>query len=307
MRNFKEFDISRLPVGNASDKITDGCLVIEGGGFRGVYSGGVLDALMEADINMRCTIGVSSGALNGANYVSGQIGRSSRINLRFRHDKRYVGLHAMKNNNGIIGFSFLFEDVNAFEEFDYERFNKTPQRFIAVATNLLTGEAEYFEKGKCENIFHAVMASASMPYVSKPVNINNVPYLDGGCVCRIPYQWALDNKFDKIIVIKNRANDHRFTIYKKLYQTMEYTYRDYPEFAKALTVADEQYNKHCDELEKLEIEGKILILSPSENIRIDTLETNIEKLEDWYFLGYNDTKARLQEVKDYLKGDEGSQ
>lgn len=305
MKNSKGFDVSHLPAGNASDKITEGCLVIEGGGFRGVYSGGVLDALMEADINMSCTIGVSAGALNGVNYVSGQIGRASRINLRFRNDDRYIGVQAMKNNNGIIGFSFLFKDVDTFEKFDYERFDKTPKRFIAVATNLLTGEAEYFEKGKCENIFQAVMASASMPYVSKPVIIDNIPYLDGGCVCRIPYQWALDNNFKKIIIVRNRVKEHRFTIYKNPYQIIKHTYRNYPDFAKALSVADEQYNNHCDELEKLEKEGRVLILSPSEDIRIDTLETNIEKLENWYFSGYNDTKARLQEIKNYLKRNEG--
>ena len=84
--------IGNLPNGDASDIITEGCIVLEGGAFRGVYGEGVLDALMEADINFRCTIGVSAGALNGANYVSGQIGRSARINLRYRYDSRYVGL-----------------------------------------------------------------------------------------------------------------------------------------------------------------------------------------------------------------------
>ena len=93
--------IGKLPTGRASDNITEGCIVLEGGAFRGVYTSGVLDALMEEDINMRCTVGVSAGALNGVNYVSGQIGRSGRINLRYRHDSRYVGAKAIKKNKGI--------------------------------------------------------------------------------------------------------------------------------------------------------------------------------------------------------------
>jgi len=83
--------ISKIPSGRASDKLTEGCLVLEGGAFRGLYTQGFLDALMLADINLSCVIGVSAGALGGANYVSGQIGRSARINLNYRADSRYIG------------------------------------------------------------------------------------------------------------------------------------------------------------------------------------------------------------------------
>ena len=77
---------------------------------------------MEADINFRCTIGVSAGALNGANYVSGQIGRSARINLRYRYDSRYVGLKALRNNHGIIGFDFAFQTLAESDPFHEKRF-----------------------------------------------------------------------------------------------------------------------------------------------------------------------------------------
>lgn len=300
MKNEIFSGIDKIPIGMSSDKITEGCIVIEGGGFRGVYSEGVLDALMEADINMSCTVGVSAGALNGLNYVSGQIGRTARINLRFRHDDRYVGIQAMKRDNGIIGFSYLFKDIDEFEPFNYERFYDSPRRFVVVATNLLTGKAEYFEKNEYGYIFQAVRASASLPYISKPVNINNIPYLDGGCACKLPYQWALDNQFKKIIVVKNQAAEYRADISQNINQMIERTYRNYPLLAKALAGGDERYNKQCDELERLEKDGTLIVLSPSKNIRIDTLEKDIEKLGEWYFLGYNDTKKRLPEIISYL-------
>ena len=65
--------LGELPRGRASERITPGCLVLEGGALRGTYSVGVMDALMEADINLQATVGVSAGALNGISYVSGQI------------------------------------------------------------------------------------------------------------------------------------------------------------------------------------------------------------------------------------------
>lgn len=303
MKNEIFSGIDKIPTGTASHKITEGCIVIEGGGFRGVYSEGVLDALMKADINMGCTVGVSAGALNGLNYVSGQIGRTARINLRFRHDDRYVGMQAMKRDNGIIGFSYLFKDIDEFEPFNYERFYESPQRFVAVATNLITGKAEYFEKNEYGYIFQAVRASASLPYISKPVNINNVPYLDGGCACKLPYQWALDNQFKKIIVVKNRPSEYRADVFKNINRKIERSYRNYPQLAKVLAEGDERYNKQCDELECLEQNGRVFIISPSKNIKIDTLEKDVEKLGEWYFLGYNDTKKKLPELISYLNAE----
>ena len=94
--------LNKLPWKETGDQITDGCIVLEGGAFRGVYTGGVLDALMVAGLNLQTTIGVSAGAMNGICYATGQIGYASRINLGFRHNPNYVGLPAMIRNKGII-------------------------------------------------------------------------------------------------------------------------------------------------------------------------------------------------------------
>ena len=46
--------------GEASNVTTPGCMVLEGGAFRGLYTQGVLDVLMQEGINLACTIGVSA-------------------------------------------------------------------------------------------------------------------------------------------------------------------------------------------------------------------------------------------------------
>ena len=146
-KNNKRFSgISKLPNGNTSNKIVPGCIVLEGGAFRGLYTSGVLDALMQFEINMQCTVGTSAGALNGFNYVAGQIGRSARINLGYRHDSRYVGLEAFKNNKGIIGFDFLMKGTQYFDPLNTPRFMNPTRDFIAVCTNCKTGRPEYFSK-----------------------------------------------------------------------------------------------------------------------------------------------------------------
>jgi len=70
-------------------------LVLEGGGMRGMFTAGVLDALMEQNIQIDKIIGISAGALFGINYASNQKERALRYNLKYLKDKRYMGFHSL--------------------------------------------------------------------------------------------------------------------------------------------------------------------------------------------------------------------
>lgn len=157
--------INKLPTGRASDTITDGCLVLEGGGWKGLYTVGVLDCLMQNDINFQSVVGCSAGALSAVGYVSGQIGWGARIDLTYRHDINYCGLGAYLCDGGITGFTYLFHDIIKALPLDKRRLSDPKRRMGVSATNLLTGEVTYFEKGKC-NLSRAIQASATVPYIS---------------------------------------------------------------------------------------------------------------------------------------------
>jgi len=290
--------IGRIPQGDAPEGLTEGCLVLEGGAFRGVYTNGVTDALMEAGINFSCTVGVSAGAMTGMNYVSGQIGRSARINLRYRHDGRYVGVRAVRKNRGIIGFDFVFGPMEKVEPFDEKRFFDPARRFIAVAADCRTGEPVYWEKGSCD-IYQAVRASASMPYISRIVEVEGVPCLDGGCSVKIPYAWALEQQFAKIVVVKTRPADFRR---KAGQESLPFRfYRRYPKLAQALAGSAERYNAQCDEIEELSAQGRIFVIQPSRPITVSRLEKDMEKLGELYDLGYQDTRSALAGLREYLR------
>lgn len=293
--------LADLPNGRAAGSITDGCIVLEGGAFRGVYSSGVLDALMEAGINLECTVGVSAGAMNGMSYVSGQIGRSAHINLKYRHDKRYIGIDSIKTNRGIVGFDFLFHGMDCDEALDTTRFFEPCRRFVAVATDCRSGRPAYFEKGKCSDIFQAVRASASMPYCSEMVLLDGVPYLDGGCSDSIPYRWALEQGYERIIVVRTRTMEYRKAPKAAELRLLENAiYHDYPQFRLALESRNENYNRQCEELEKLTQIGRVFLISPSEDLKVTRLESNMEKLGRLYYLGYNDTWMQMGKLSTYL-------
>ena len=289
--------LEELQIGQSNESVINGCLVLEGGAFRGIYSEGVLDVLLENDINMQCTIGTSAGALNGVNYVAGQYGRSAHASLGHRHDKRFVGTTAFMNNQGIIGFNFLFEGMNEEIPFDTERFYREEQRLVVTATNCKNGRTEYFEKGKCD-IFQAVRASASMPYVSRPVIVENRPCLDGGCSCKIPFRWALDEGYEKIVVVRTREEGYRKPENEK-HLALKY-YHMYDEFSKVLDRSEADYNKQCEDIEALEAAGRIFVIYPSQPVRVTRIESDMEKLGELYELGRNDMLGQLDKLKQYL-------
>ena len=290
--------MDEIPNGTASDSVVAGCIVLEGGALRSLYTQGFLDALMLNDLNLECTIGVSAGALSGISYVSGQIGRSARVNLGYRHDSRYVGAKALLHSRSPLDVGFLTEERGILEPTDWERFYQPNRRFVAVASNCLTGKATYFEKGLCGDIMLASRASASMPFISPMVMIAGVPYLDGGCSCKIAYQWALDQGFEKIIVLRTRELGYRKEA--KEVPGAYKVYRAYPEFARSLAASSFAYNDQCDELERLDAEGKLMQIAPSEPVRISNLEGDLEKLGSLYWLGYQDCLDRLDQIRAYL-------
>lgn len=301
-RTYSGYD--SLPSGAASFDLTQGCLVLEGGAWRGIYTQGALDALMENGINFQTTIGISAGAMSGIGYVSGQIGWAPRINLRFRRDPNYCGLGAFRRDHGITGFSYLFEDLMRKYPINRERFDNPDRRFIVGATDLEKGRVEYFEKGKCEDIFKAVQASATVPYISQPVYIDGVPYLDGGLITKIPYHWAKAREFKKIMVIRTRDRSYRKEPdnVKKNFHRNRVFFRNYLDLQLAMLHTCDRYNKLLDEIDADEAEGKIFVLAPKEPVRISRFESDMEKLGNLYQAGYHEMKEQIPALQKYLAG-----
>lgn len=290
-----------IHLGKAPDTIVPGCLVLEGGSFRGVYTSGVLDVLMENGINLQTTIGTSAGALNGYNYVAGEMGRAAKVNLCYRHDSRYFSPRTTAKNHGVVGFDFIMDAIEEELPFDHERFDDPSRRFLCTVTNCDTGEVMYCEKGVTTDIQKAVQASASMPFASDMVTVDGVPCLDGGCSVKIPYQWALDNGFEKILVIRTRPVEYRREPEgKRVQELTEVIYKNHPQLVELLNSQEEQYNIACEELEQLEKEGRIMMICPSASILTSTLEGDMEKLGALYHMGRLDAMLMLPKIKEYL-------
>lgn len=291
--------LDSLPWGRASETITPGCLVIEGGGWRGLYAAGVLDALMVSDINLQTAAGVSAGALCGMGYVCGQIGWAARFDLGFRNDPDYVGRGALRREHAIMGFRYLFNDLMRIYPMDRKRFLDRKQELVAEATNLRTGKPVCFRKNEYHNIIGAIMASASVPYVSRPIMLDGDPYLDGACSEKIMYDWAKDQGFEKIVVVRTRDRAFRQES-KPLSAYARVLYHRYPAFMESLDHAEERYNEICDSIQADEDAGRTFVIAPADPVDVKKFDDDLDKLGDLYFRGYNEGMALAPAVKEYV-------
>ena len=287
-----------IPQGQADDSITEGCIVLEGGAWKGVYTNGILDVLMQNNINFRTVVGISAGGMCGVTYLTGQIGWAMRMDLEYRHDNNYCGMNAVLHEHGVTGFHYLYTKISNAEGFNKKKFRETLRRLVVGATNMLTGEVEFFEKGKC-NMSGAIRASATVPYVSRPVVIKGIPYLDGGCAVKIPYPWAKEQSGEKkIMVVKTREWDYRRD--ETPHKLAEKMYRKYPKFVEAIDKTNGDFNRMTDEIYEDYQAGKIFAIAPSKHVEVSRFESDLDKLADLYWMGYHDMEEHIDELKEYL-------
>ena len=278
-------------------------ILLEGGSLRGLYTAGALDILMEHNLYFPAVAGVSAGALNAYNYVAHQPGRAASINLRYRHDRRYFGPLAAVKGGSLFGLNFLLNDIEKEVPFDEDMFKNGGQRMFAVATCVETGKAVYFEKDQPGLDFkQAVKASASLPLASVPVKIGGHSYLDGGCACPIPINWALRQGFDKIVIVATREKGFRK---KQPSQRMVDLYDDFygdkPLFLATLLTQEMRYNALLDQIDALEDEGRICVIRPDEPVGIGRFEGSTEKLTELYIRGYKEMQKKLDGMMEYLE------
>lgn len=277
-------------------------LVLEGGGMRGVYTGGVLDLLLEKNIDIKYCIGVSAGACNGVSYVSKQLGRNYRVNVNYIRDKRYFSIGNLVKTGSLFGMDMLFNKIpNELEPFDYEAFRQFDGVFKIGVTNCHTGVAEYYYvKDFKEDGYDALRASMSLPLVAPIVEYEGKNLLDGGIVDPIPVRQAIADGNQKQIVVLTQHREYQKSK-TKMTPILRRKYKAYPKLIEAMERRHEVYNETLSFIEKLEKEGKCFVIRPKTALNIGRFETNPEKLKLIYEQGYQETKERYEELHKFLE------
>ncbi len=267
-----------------------------------MYTAGVIDILMENDISADIVIGVSAGAAFGCNIKSKQIGRVIRYNAEHCRNPHYAGFRSLLFTGDFYGAKFCYEDIpNTLDPFDTETFKNSKEEFFAVCTDVITGKPVYHkcETGNAEDI-QWMRASASMPLVSRIVELGGMKLLDGGVSDSIPLAKAEEMGCRKNIVVLTQPEGY---VKKKnsLMGAVKILYRKYPEFVKAMENRHLMYNDELDLVIKTEKNGTAFVFRPSRHVHISRTERNPDNLRSLYALGREDALKRLSELKEFLR------
>ena len=276
-------------------------LVLEGGGFRGMYTCGVIDVFMENDIEFDHAVGVSAGAAFGCNIKSKQIGRALRYNKRFCQDPRYSSLKSFIKTGNLYNKEFAYGVVpTLLDPFDTKVFKENPLRFTLVCTDIHTGKPVYhdIENGDALDI-EWIRASSAIPVVSKPVKLDGYELLDGGVSDSIPVEWMMNQQATKTVVILTRDKSYRKEPMKFM-GVIKRSLKEYPKLIEALETRHKRYNDALEKIDQLEREGKIYVIRPSKPIACAMIEKDSNHLQEIYDIGRMDALNHLEELKKYL-------
>ena len=276
-------------------------LVLEVGAMRGLFTCGVLDCFLENGINFDGAIGVSAGAAFGCNFKSKQVGRALRYNLKYMGDKRYCSLRSLWKTGDLFNADFCYRRLpDELDPFDYETYRKNPMEFYAMATDVMTGLPVYKKLVSCDSEdLQFMRASASMPLVSKPVNINGLKLLDGGISDSVPLKHFENLGYNRNVVVLTQPKDY----VKKQSRAIHFIsplLGKYPNLVLAMQKRPDVYNNQTSRVFTAARAGRILVICPDEPLGISRIEKNHAELERVYTEGKKIALRRLNEVRAFL-------
>ncbi len=261
-------------------------LVLEGGGMRGVFTCGVLDYFMDCGLEFPYVVAVSAGACNGLSYMSHQRGRARFSNIEMLEKYRYIGLRYLLTQHSILNQKLLYRDFpERIVPFDYDACFANPARFEMVTTDCCTGQPCYLEeRSDPERLVTLVKASSSLPFVCPITWVDGMPMLDGGIVDSIPVERAESRGFVRNVVVLTRNKGYRKKTKEMHIPT--FIYKDYPRLREALARRCACYNDQLAMVERMEAEGRIVVIRPQRPVDVGRMERNIVKLRALYGEGY---------------------
>lgn len=254
--------------------------------MRGVFTSGVLDAFMKYERYFKYVVAVSAGACNGMSYISRQPRRAriSNIDMLVKYD--YLGVHHLFTHGCIYDPELLYDKFpNELVPFDYDTYFNNASTYEMVATNCVTGRAEYLsETSDRRRAIDIVHASSSLPYVCKTIFVDGKPMLDGGIVDSIPVMRAVSQGHPFNVVVCTRNRGYRNTGRDR--KIPPFIYKSYPRLRVALSHRIAVYNEQLELIERMEDEGKIICIRPRHPMEVDRLTKDAKKLEALYEEGF---------------------
>ncbi|MBR6842321.1 MAG: patatin family protein [Prevotella sp.] len=277
-------------------------LVLEGGAMRGLWTAGVTDVMMEHDVWPDGLIGVSAGAAFGCNIKSRQIGRAIRYNTRFAKDSRYSGTKSLLTTGNYFNAEFGYHTMpHQLDIFDDAAFNQNPMVFYVVCTDVETGQPVYKElKETSDETYDWIRASASMPLVSKIVELEGYKLLDGGVADSIPLAYFESLGYTRNVVILTQPLGYQ-KAHNRLMPLMRLSLRHYPKMIEAMDKRHIMYNHQLEFVAQAERDGRCLVIRPESKIPIGHISHDPNQMRLVYEQGRAVGEKYISKILEFYK------
>jgi len=281
--------------------IKNTALVLEGGGFRGIFTAGILEVFLEKGLFFESVYSVSAGAAYGVSYISEQLGRNLAVNEMIG-DQRYCSWNNLLKGGCMFNWEFIYETIpQHIILFDYNALKKAQSKFYVGVSNCKTGGTEYFLLNQADKKdFSTILAaSGSLPFIAPMVEYHGKTLMDGGLSDSIPFQYALEQGAERAVVILTQPQNYTKEPLKYP-GIFKWYYRKYPEVYKMLVSRAERYNESLQKLELLEKEGKVYIIRPSRALDIKRIENDPRKTAMIYHETMKQAQKDFQNLQNWL-------
>lgn len=282
--------------------IRNTALVLEGGGFRGMFTAGILEVFLEEELFFESVYGISAGASYGASYLSEQKGRNLEVNA-YIGDPRYFGLKHLIQKSSLFSWEFIYEELpQKIIPFNYQTLQNSESQFYVGASDCLTGASQFFllNQANKKDFKTILSASGSLPLIAPMVSYLGQLLLDGGLADSIPFEHALKQGFKKAVVILTQPKGYKKEPLKYPW-LFKWYYRKHPKVYEMLLNRSDRYNTAINKLEQLEQEGILFVIRPQEKLKVSRLENKPQKTAQVYSDAMELAKKELPRFKKWLK------
>lgn len=278
-------------------------LVVEGGGMRGTFTCGVLDAFLQQNFNpFDLFVGVSSGSTNLANYLAKQHGRNIELYLDHSLRPEFIRYGRFFKGGDLLDMQWMWDIVEKENPLDQNTLFAQNPDFYMVLTHARSGHAEYLRAGK-DNIIDGLRASSSIPYLTrKAVEIFGEPYFDGGVADALPVQWAAQqSNIKNLLVIRTRTQSYFKASSKADQFFAKYLMNQYAGFSDSLKQRCQRYNATVDFMRQNNQQGILEVCPPDDKMLAGRLCKDKRKLQYTYEVGLDCGRKAIEDWERFSK------
>ncbi|HOW82178.1 MAG TPA: patatin family protein [Spirochaetota bacterium] len=276
-------------------------LVVEGGGMRGIFSAGVLDAFLERKFDpFDLYIGVSAGSCNLGSHLAGQHRRNYRVYTGPMTDPRFISPRRFLSGGHWMDLDWLWNTLEAVDPMDAaaaeRRLKKKKARFLIVATDAESGSPMYLDAVK-ETMYDHMKASSAVPLLYRgPVRAGGNNAVDGGVADPIPVARAYEMGARKIMVVRSRGFGY---VKKKDIETLLLSLAALgrPGLRRAMIEKPGRYMDSVAMIRRPPADADIIEINPPENMKTGRTSQDKSALEEDYRSGIAAGLAAIERWK----------